>query len=123
MDAFDIGAPAVVPGASPAAPPASAPARIVALRELPDHGTPTTRPCDDLRQWTVVVWARTKLIERLIAAEGSVDPRLRAAVAAIEAAVAAIGAGLDALEDAKLRQGGRPIGFGNSPLPTLAKGK
>lgn len=120
MAAFDIGAQVVVSEPSHAAPPASpagATASSVASRELGDHGKPTPRPCDDLRQWTVVVWARTRLIERLVAAQGSIDPRLRAAVAAIDDAVAAIGMGLDALEDALPRQSGRSDGFGVSPPP------
>jgi hypothetical protein len=77
--------------------PVRKPAPIVALR---DRREPKLRPYDDLRQLAVVVWARTKLVERLLAARGPVDPRLLAGLADIEAAVAAIGARLDAVEDA-----------------------
>jgi hypothetical protein len=76
-------------------------ARIVDLAEVRDRREPIALPCDDLRQWTVVIWARTKLIERELAAGGAVDPRLLAGLADINAAVAAIGARLDALEDAR----------------------
>jgi hypothetical protein len=85
---------------APAA-PVGKPARIVVLD---DRRKPTTHPCDDLRQLAVVVWARTQLVERLLAAQGPADPRLLAGLADIDAAVAAIGARLDALEDALPRR-------------------
>jgi hypothetical protein len=48
---------------------------------------------------TVVVWARAQLVERLLVAQGVDDLRLLAGLADIDAAVAALGSGLDALED------------------------
>lgn len=74
---------------------------VVVLRDCRE-----ARPlgCDDLRQWTVVIWARTKLLERQLAAHGSDDPRLLAGLADIDAAVAAIGTRLDDLEDALARR-------------------
>jgi hypothetical protein len=75
--------------------------RIVDLRERRDV---TVLPCDDLRQLTVVVWARTKLLERLLAAQGAGDPRLLAGLAEIDEAVAALGARIDALEDGMSRR-------------------
>ena len=86
--------------AFPPSPPAK-PARIISLH---DRRKPATRPYDDLRQLTVVVWARTKLIERRLAGQGWIDPQLRAGLADIDAAVTAIGARLDALEDALPRR-------------------
>jgi hypothetical protein len=76
-------------------------ARIVDLRERREV---TVLPCDDLRQLTVVVWARTKLLERLLAAQGASDPRLLAGLAEIDEAVTALGARIDALEDGLTRR-------------------
>jgi hypothetical protein len=72
------------------------PDRIVSLH---DRRAVTTDPYDDLRQLTVVVWARAKLIERRLDHQGPVDPLLLAGLVDIETAVAAIGVRLDALED------------------------
>jgi hypothetical protein len=85
-----------------AAPPAPPP-RAGPIVSLSDRRPPAT-PYDDLRQLTVVVWARTKLIERRLGGRDSVDPNLLTSLADIEAAVAAIGDRLDALEDALPRQ-------------------
>ena len=64
-------------------------------------GAPMQAPtCDDVRQLAVVVWARTKFIERLVVAEGTVDARVLAGLAEIDAAITAIGERLDRLEDA-----------------------
>jgi hypothetical protein len=79
-------------------------ARIVDLAAVRSDRAPIAAPCDDVRQWAVVIWARTKMIERRLAAGESADPRLLAGLAEIEAAVAAIGARLDALEDALPRR-------------------
>ena len=79
----------------PPSPPAE-PDRIVSLH---DRRAATTDPYDDLRQLTVVVWARAKLIERRLDGQGPADPLLLAGLADIETAVAAIGVRLDALED------------------------
>jgi hypothetical protein len=86
--------------ALPPSPPTE-PVRLVSLR---GRRPPSVRPYDDLRELTVVVWARTKLIERRLDGRGPVDPNLRASLADIEAAVAAIGVRLDALEDALPRR-------------------
>lgn len=89
-------------GGNPVPPPlAGKPARIV---QLCDRRRPTTFPLDELRELTVVVWARTQLIGRQLAARGLDDPRLGAGLADIDAAVAAIGSRLDALEDALPRR-------------------
>jgi hypothetical protein len=69
-----------------------------------DRRAPVASPYDDLRQWAVVIWARTKLIERQLTVGGTVDARLLAGLAEIDAAVAAIGARLDALDDALPRR-------------------
>jgi hypothetical protein len=82
-------------------PPAGELWRIAAVR---DRREAMPLPCDDLRQWAVVIWARTKLLERLLAAQGSVDPRLLAGLSDVTAAVAAIGVHLDALEDILARR-------------------
>jgi hypothetical protein len=89
------------PAAGAPVSPASKPAPIIDLR---DHRGPTTFPLDDLRQLTVVVWARTQLIGRLLAAQGLDDARLRAGLGDIDDAVAAIGSSLDAFEDALPRR-------------------
>lgn len=75
--------------------------RIVILH---DRRAPRTFPLDDLRQLTVIVWARTQLVGRLLAAQGLDDPRLFAGLADIDAAVSAIGTRLDTLEDALARR-------------------
>jgi hypothetical protein len=99
MGSFELSEPA-----SARSPGSGTPARIVDLAAARDRREPISLPYDDLRQWAVVVWARTKLIERLLAAGGPVDDRLLAGLADIDAAVAAIGARLDALEDALPRR-------------------
>jgi hypothetical protein len=81
--------------------PSSEPDRIVSLA---DRRKPAMGPYDELRELTVVVWARTKLIEHRLAGQGRVDPRLLAGLDDIDAAVAAISARLDALEDAPPRR-------------------
>ncbi len=55
--------------------------------------------CDDVRQLAVVVWARTKLLERLLADQVDVDSRVLAGLAEIGAAITAISERLDELED------------------------
>jgi hypothetical protein len=86
--------------AIPPSPPA-VPARIISL---PDRRTPTKHPYDDLRELTVVVWARAKLIERRLDGHSPIDPLLLSGLADIETAVTAIGLRLDALEDALPRR-------------------
>ena len=81
--------------AIPPSPPTE-PDRIVSLQDR--RPSPAT-PYDDLRQLTVVVWARAKLIERRLDRQGPVDPLLRSGLADIETAIAAIGVRIDALED------------------------
>lgn len=71
------------------------PTRIVGVSDR----TPTPFPLDDLRELAVVVWARIHLVERLLGASCLQDPRLRAGLAEIDAALTAIGVRLDALED------------------------
>lgn len=85
MKPFEVGDVALPPS------PPAGPVRLVSLR---DGRPPTTRPYDDLREITVAVWARTKLIECHLDGRGPVDPNLRASLADIEAAGAAIGARL-----------------------------
>jgi hypothetical protein len=94
MESFEPGEPA-----SARSPRISSSARIVDLAEVRDRREPISLPYDDLRQWAVVIWARTKLIEHLLVVGGSVDARVRTGLAGIDAAVAAIGARLDELED------------------------
>jgi hypothetical protein len=83
------------PAATPK-PATRSPARIISLH---DRRAPATHPLDSLRELTVVVWARAQLVERLLVAQGVDDLRLLAGLADIDAAVAALGSGLDALED------------------------
>ena len=85
--------------AIPPSPPVE-PDRIISLL---DRRPPATGPYDDLRELTVVVWARAKLIERRLDRQSSVDPHLLAGLADIETAVTKIGVRLDALEDALTR--------------------
>ncbi|MEA2586260.1 MAG: hypothetical protein QOF33_4345 [Thermomicrobiales bacterium] len=60
--------------------------------------------CDGVRQLAVVVWARTKLLERLLVDQVAVDSRVLAGLAEIGAAITAISERLDALEDSLPRQ-------------------
>ena len=55
---------------------------------------------DDVRQLAVVVWARTKLLQQVLGGDPATDPRVLSGLAEIDAAIAAIGARLDAIEDA-----------------------
>jgi hypothetical protein len=55
--------------------------------------------CDGVRQLAVVVWARTKLLERTLVDHEVADPRLLACLARIDAAIAVMSERLDALED------------------------
>jgi hypothetical protein len=55
--------------------------------------------CDGVRQLAVVVWARTKLLERTLADHEVADARLLACLARIDAAIAVMSDHLDALED------------------------
>ena len=71
------------------------PDRIVSLQH---RRAASTDPYDDLRQLTVVVWARAKLMERRLDEHGPADPLLLAGLADIETAVTAIGVRIDALE-------------------------
>lgn len=52
--------------------PVGEPVRVIALC---DRRNPTTLPYDDLRQLAVMVWARTKLVERLLDALEDALPR------------------------------------------------
>jgi hypothetical protein len=72
------------------------------LTPLDLSGIDATTTFDDVRQLAVVVWARTKLIDRLLTAEVAPDPRILAGLAEIEAAVAGISERLDLLEDTAL---------------------
>jgi hypothetical protein len=85
--------------ALPPSPPTE-PDRIISLL---DRRPPATRPYDDLRELTVVVWARAKLIGRRLDGQSTLDPQLLAGLADIETAVTEIGVRLDALEDALAR--------------------
>jgi hypothetical protein len=67
-------------------------------------GASATPTFDDVRQVAVVVWARTKFIERVLAADVSTDARVLTGLAEIDAAIAAIGERLDRLEDSLLRR-------------------
>jgi hypothetical protein len=60
--------------------------------------------CDEVRQLAVVVWARTKLLERTLADREDADPRLLACLARIDAAIATMSDPLDVLEDLLERQ-------------------
>jgi hypothetical protein len=93
-------APSSLTSGAPAS-PVGEPVRVIALQ---GRRKATVRPYDDLRELAVVVWARTKLIARLLAARGSVDPRLIAGLADIDAAAIAVSARLDTLEDALPRR-------------------
>jgi hypothetical protein len=55
--------------------------------------------CDGVRQLAVVVWARTKLLERTLVDHEVADARLLASLARIDAAIAVMSERLDALED------------------------
>lgn len=72
-------------------------ARIVQL-------SPAKRPCDDVRQLVVVVWARAKLLERLLTGQVGADSAALTGLAEIGAAVAGITARLDELEDSLAKQ-------------------
>ncbi len=83
--------------------------RIVVRNDRPEttergRATAEEPRCDDVRQLAVVVWARTKLLERLLAAEVTTDGRVLAGLAEIDAAIAAICERLDRLEDALPRR-------------------
>jgi hypothetical protein len=60
--------------------------------------------CDGVRQLAVVVWARTKLLERTLADHEGADARLLASLARIDAAIAVMSEQLDALEDVLEKQ-------------------
>ena len=55
--------------------------------------------CDGVRQLAVVVWARTKLLQRTLADYSASDARLVACLARIDAAIAGMSERLDALEE------------------------
>jgi hypothetical protein len=55
--------------------------------------------CDGVRQLAVVVWARTKLLQRTLADQAPAGSPLLACLARIDAAIAVMTERLDALED------------------------
>ena len=61
--------------------------------------TSPERVCDGVRQLAVVVWARTKLLERTLADQEPAGSPLLACLARIDAAIAVTCERLDALED------------------------
>jgi hypothetical protein len=66
--------------------------------------SPAKQPCDDVRQLVVVVWARTKLLERQLTSQVGGDSPVLTGLTEIGAAIAGITARLDELEDALARQ-------------------
>jgi hypothetical protein len=62
------------------------------------------RPCDDVRQLVVVVWARAKLLERLLTGSAGADSPVFTGLADIGEAIVGITARLDELEDALARR-------------------
>jgi hypothetical protein len=83
--------------------------RIVVRNDRPAPTEPVWQSssplvCDGVRQLAVVVWARTKLLERILAGQVGVDTSLLSGLAKIDAAIVALSEPLDALEDTLLDQ-------------------